>query len=189
MTRTQAEVERLIAENVGLAYSESWRWGKDLDAEEREAAGFRGLGKAAMYWEPSRGTIANLASLLTRIECFHVERQIRRRRPERCSTDCRIPGKKGIAILGITANPPATCPLAAAIRGDVIAQAHWFLSFLPADAAHVVKMRYGIDCKPSTFEEIGASYGTSHTQAGNDYKLAMAHLRRVAAWTGAECAA
>lgn len=190
MTRTPAEVEKLIADNIGLAVSESMRWGRDIEADERMACGMRGLARACQDWNPKRARLSTLASWWVRAECTRYRRAIVEQCPrERPNTDCVVAGFKESTVIEVAGDPASPCPVKEMTRADIQAQVDSLLALLTDHDRRVVTMRFGIGCEPATYQKIADEYGASHTSAINDLNRIMLFLRRAVAIRGMECAA
>lgn len=77
------ELDAMIRANIGLAWSESRRWGSDLDDDERLSAGLAGLMRGCERFNPKRGTLGTAVSWHVRAACTLARYRAQRGNPNR----------------------------------------------------------------------------------------------------------
>ena len=149
------EVDALVRTNIGLAYSESRRWGADLSYDDQESAGLVGLARACRLWEPNRGRLSTLATIFIRCECSNIRRMIKGD-PKRKHG----PEITGVKIVKIDWRNPSDRVRDQEHEAGTNDDADAFLDMLTDIQRRVVRLRFGIGVpKRLTLQQVGDELG------------------------------
>lgn len=170
------EIDALVRANIGLAYSESRRWGVDLSYDDQESAGLVGLARACHYWERRRGRLSTLASIFIRCECSNLRRMNK--------GDARRehgPEITGVEIVKIDWRNPSARIREQEHEACVFDDADAFLDLLSDIQRKVVRLRFGIGIpRRLTLEQVGERIGVSKERVRQIQVDAMRIMRGAA---------